>query len=208
MDLKEAIIENDVEAVEKILKMELENRPLDLQLWIKLSLTELQFPFEDYESALVCINEINKIANDNVDSLILETGINWHYLGFIGDDLYARLVKVNIKDIQKMAIIYYLQSLYFHSKRDLKNEEIVLKKSIKMCDKYVYPYKALGYITQIKSKSGDSKLYYQKAIDNVQKVYHDDDFYDFTDINTYIAEFITGTSMSQVNYNNIKNSMA
>lgn len=113
--LEEAIIKNDVETVEKILKIELENSPLDLQLWIKLSLTELQFPFEDYESALVCINEINKFANENVDVLILETGIKWHYFGFIEDDLFARLIKVDIKNLQKIAIIYYLQSLYFHS---------------------------------------------------------------------------------------------
>lgn len=206
--LEEAIIKNDVETVEKILKIELENSPLDLQLWIKLSLTELQFPFEDYESALVCINEINKFANENVDVLILETGIKWHYFGFIEDDLFARLIKVDIKDLQKMAIIYYLQSLYFHSKKDLKNEELVLKNSIEMYDKYVYPYKALGFIAQIKSKSEESKLYFSKAINNVQKVYYDDDFYDFTDINTYIAEFITGTSMSCLNYNNIKNIMA
>ncbi|NBH20286.1 hypothetical protein D3Z55_23565 [Clostridiaceae bacterium] len=206
-DLKEAIIEKDVEAVEKILKKELMIAPMDLQLWIKLSLTELQFPFEDYESALACINEVKKFANDNIDILILEAGIKWHSFGFIEDDLFEQLIKVDVKDKQKMAIIYYLQSLYFHFNKDLNNEELVLIKSIRMFDKYVYPYIALGDIALIKSKNNESKLFYQKAISNVQKVYCGDDVYDFTDIDTYIAEFITGTAISQINYEGIKQDM-
>ena len=42
------------------------------------------------------------------------------------------------------------------------------------------------------------------AVSNVQKVYQEDDFYDFTDIETYISEFITGTAISDVNYKSLK----
>ena len=83
MDLKIAIQENNVQKAEEIIKMELVNNPLDIQWWIKLSLTELQFPFEDYVSALDCIEKIKKITDNNVDALILETGIKWHNFGFI-----------------------------------------------------------------------------------------------------------------------------
>lgn len=103
-----------------------------------------------------------------------------------------------------MSIIFYLESLYFHSKKDLKSEETILRRSVEMYDRYVYPYKALGDIVRIKSKNEESRSYYQKALDNVQKIYHDDDLYDFTDIDTYIAEYITGTAISQVNYESIK----
>ena len=73
-----------------------------------------------------------------------------------------------------------------------------------MYDKYVYPYKALGDIVRTNSKNEGSRSYYQKALANVQKIYQDDDLYDFTDIDTYIAEYITGTAISQANYESIK----
>lgn len=202
--IKKAIAENNVEAVEKILKMELAKDPSDLQLWIKLTLTELQFPFEDYASALACIKEINKVSDNNIEALILEAGIKWHNWGVIDDELFARLDKVNIKDNPQMAIIYYLQSLYYNFENDLKNEVSFLRKSIELHDKYVNPYQALGFIAQTELRYEESKEFYQKAINNVQKIYHNDELYDFTDINTYIAEYITGISMSQVNYKSLK----
>ena len=107
MDLKRAIIENDVEAVEKILKKELADQPRDNGLWIKLCLTELQFPFEDHESALDCVNEINRFSDDDIDVLILEAGIKWHNMGFIDDGLFMRLSKVKTKNMSRMAIIFY-----------------------------------------------------------------------------------------------------
>ncbi len=42
------------------------------------------------------------------------------------------------------------------------------------------------------------------ALKNVKKVYKDDDFYDFTDFDTYVAEFVTGTAISSSNYEFIK----
>ena len=107
MDLKRAIIENDVEAVEKILKKELADQPRDKGLWIKLCLTELQFPFEDHESALDCINEINKFSDDNIDVLILEAGVKLNNIGFITDGLFMRLLKVKKKKIFRKAIIFF-----------------------------------------------------------------------------------------------------
>ena len=75
MNLIQAIKSNDVYVVEEIIKEQLKQRPKDIQLWFKLSLTELQYPFEDYESALNCIDQISKLSTNNLDALILETGI-------------------------------------------------------------------------------------------------------------------------------------
>ncbi|CVI70049.1 hypothetical protein NDGK_01745 [Clostridiales bacterium CHKCI001] len=49
-----------------------------------------------------------------------------------------------------------------------------------------------------------SKEMFCCALKNVKKVYGDNDFYDFTDFDTYVAEFITGTAISSSNYNVIK----
>lgn len=204
MDLKMAILENNVEKAEEMIKMELENNPLDIQWWIKLCLTELQFPFEDYDSALSYIEEIKKIDCSNIEALILETAIKWHSFGFIEDELLKRLSDVDIIDSNIMSIIYYLQSLYYRYKKDKKNEKLLLNKSIMLCNKFVYPYKALGNIAISESYLEDSKLLFMKALNNVEKVYDEDGFFDFTDINIYIAEFITGTYISRANYENLK----
>lgn len=204
MDLRIAILENDVEKAEEMIKMELENNPLDIQWWIKLCLTELQFPFEDYDSALSYIEEIKKIDYSNIEALILETAIKWHSFGFIEDELLKRLSDVDIIDSNIMSIIYYLQSLYYRYKKDKKNEKLLLNKSVTLCNKFVYPYKALGNIAISESYLEDSKLLFMKALNNVEKVYDEDEFFDFTDINIYIAEFITGTYISRANYENLK----
>lgn len=203
MELKMAILENDVKKAEEMIKMELENNPLDIQWWIKLCLTELQFPFEDYNSALSCIEEIKKIDYSNIEGLVLETAIKWHSFGFIEDELLKRLSYVDIIDNNIMSIVYYLQSLYYRYKKDQKNEELLLNQSVTLCNKFVYPYKALGNIALSQSYVEDSKLLFMKGLNNVEKVYDEDEFFDFTDINIYISEFITGTYISRANYENL-----
>lgn len=210
MNLINAIINDNVEAAETILLQELKKDPQNINLWIKLSLTELQFPFEDYVTALKYLNYVYKLSPDNINALILEAGIKWHNLGFIDEELFARLNKVLIKDNQKMAIIYYLRSLYYidfsnHSKSDKgDNEKLNLEKSIMLCSKFVYPYKRLGQIFLSELKTKESKEMFKTALSNIEKVYEEDSFYDFTDLDVYIAEFITGTKISYINYKSIK----
>lgn len=204
MNLMQAIKNNDVYTVEEILKKELEHRPEDIQLWFKLSLTELQYPFEDYESALNCIDEISKLATNNLDALILETGIKWHSFGFIEDELFERLSKAKSDNSKKQAIIYYLLSLFFQFRKDIKNQKIYLEKSIVQCNEFVYPYETLGQLLLSESKIDESKKMFNSALSNIKKIYHVDDFYDFTDLEVYIEEFITGTAISEENYKHIK----
>lgn len=204
MDLRQAIDQDDVLTVESIIKKELDKNKQNIQLWFKLCLTELQFPLEDYESALKCIDEVYKISSNDLDALILETGIKWHSFGFIEEELFVRLCNINSNDIKKMSIVYYLQSLYYRFNKDIKNEKLILVKSIDLYDKFVYPNKALGHILLAESNVVESKKMFKIAVSNVQKVYREDDFYDFTDIETYISEFITGTAISDVNYKILK----
>ena len=157
MDLFEAIVQNDVSTVENIIKEQLKKKPTDIELWVKLCLTELQFPFEDYESALNCIYKIYKLSPNNINALILEAGIKWHSFGMIEKQLYDRLDNVNVYDIQKKAIIVYLQSLYYRYQKDVDNEKKLLEKSISLYGEFVYPYKALGHIFRYEFKIQKSK---------------------------------------------------
>lgn len=60
----------------------------------------------------------------------------------------------------------------------------MVDKSITFCNKFVYPYEALGNISISESYLENSKLF-MKALNSVEKVYDEDESFDFTDINIY-----------------------
>ena len=206
MDLSQAIKEYDMETAERIVKQQLEQDSTNIDLWLKLTLIELQFPFDDYESALKCIEQIYQLSPNYLDALILETEIRWHYL-IITEALAKRLEKAiaTCDCDEKKSILHYLLSLYYFTERDFEKEKINLEKSIQLCDQYVYPYESLGILLQDSDKEKSKKMFC-RALKNVRKIYQKEDFHDFTDFNTYVAEFITGTAISSINYDSIKES--
>lgn len=206
MDLSQAIKEYDMETAERIVKQQLERDKTNVDLWLKLAVIELQFPFDDYESALKCIEQIYQLSPNYLDALILETEICWHYL-IITEALAKRLEKAiaTCDCDEKKSILHYLLSLYYFTERDFEKEKINLEKSIQLCDQYVYPYESLGILLQDSDKEKSKKMFC-RALKNVRKIYQKEDFHDFTDFNTYVAEFITGTAISSINYDSIKES--
>ena len=206
MDLSQAIKEYDMETAERIVKQQLERDKTNVDLWLKLAVIELQFPFDDYESALKCIEQIYQLSPNYLDALILETEIRWHYL-IITEALAKRLEKAiaTCDCDEKKSILHYLLSLYYFTERDFEKEKINLEKSIQLCDQYVYPYESLGILLQDPDKEKSKKMFC-RALKNVRKIYQKEDFHDFTDFNTYVAEFITGTAISSINYDSIKES--
>ena len=206
MDLSQAIKEYDMETAERIVKQQLERDKTNVDLWLKLAVIELQFPFDDYESALKCIEQIYQLSPNYLDALILETEIRWHYL-IITEALVKRLEKAiaTCDCNEKKSILYYLLSLYYFTERNFEKEKINLEKSIQLCDQYVYPYESLGILLQDSDKEKSKKMFC-RALKNVRKIYQKEDFHDFTDFNTYVAEFITSTAISSINYDSIKES--
>lgn len=203
MNISDAIAQGNVPQVESIIKQQLDKNPYDIELWIKLCLTELQFPFEDYVSALECIANIYTIASDNIEALILETAIKWQNNGYIDNELFDRLCNADCQDNQKMAIINYLQSLYHHGRKDVEQEKAALEKSIDLCEDFVYPNIALGRILLAESNAQKGRGLMERAVKNVQKVFQENEEFDFTNIDFYISEFITGTTLSISNFNYI-----
>lgn len=198
--LIQAIQEDDVPRVESILQKMLEKEPSNTELWLKLCLTELRFPFEDYNSALKCIEKIYEIDPNHIEALIIEGGIHRHSFGFVDQKLFKKLDAIQLDDKATMAIIYYLKSFYYYKDEECKQRKEMLEKSVELNDTFVYPYKNLGFIFEKEGDREKARGMMQCAIKNVKKVYQDDDFYDFTNSNVYIAEFITGTAISILNY--------
>ena len=205
MTLEQAIMKRDIPETEKIIKEELQKKPKDIKLWLKLTLIELQYPYEDYESALSCIDNIYTIDICNLTALILEIGIKWHGMGYVDEETFERLNKVMCSNNKERAIVYYLKSLHYQEENDFDNQKEMIGKSIEQYDQYVYPFVDLGKILLSESKYQEANVVFKKAITNVKKIFQPDEVYDFTDTDMYIAEFITGTALSVSNFENLKN---
>ncbi len=204
MTLEQAILERNISEAEKAIREELKKRPKDIEMWMKLSLTELQYPYHDYETALFCLNRILVMDSSNLNALILEAGIKWHNIGFIDKETFDRLGRIRCLDNKNRAIIHYLMSLYYQEEKDYDRQKIMLKKSIDEYGQYVNPFKDLGKILCSESRYGDGSKMLRKAVENVKLVFRPEDNYDFTDIDLYIAEYITGTALSAANFEYLK----
>ena len=169
MDLSQAIKEYDMETAERIVKQQLERDKTNVDLWLKLAVIELQFPFDDYESALKCIEQIYQLSPNYLDALILETEIRWHYL-IITEALVKRLEKAiaTCDCNEKKSILYYLLSLYYFTERNFEKEKINLEKSIQLCDQYVYPYESLGILLQDSDKEKSKKINYDSIKESAE----------------------------------------
>ena len=202
-DIAQAIREGNVEEAETILKKEIEKNPKSIELWTKLCLTELQFPFEDEISALSCIEEIYKLSPLDANTLLLEAEIRNSRWGGISEELLLKLKMIRgSNDI--MAMSKYEQSKYYNLKGNKEIEKKCILESIEYCSQFCYPYKRLGWILEKEGKIEESKEAFRKALANVKKIYYGKEFYDFTDIQTYFNEFIRGTEITDINYDVIK----
>lgn len=198
--LEQAIMKWDIPETERILKESLQKRPNEISMWLKLSLTELQYPYCDYKEALLCLDHIYEIDHSNLDALLLEAGIRWHNMGYIDKSTFDRIRRIDCPDHKTRAMIYYMESLYYQGEKDLNNQKRMLQKSIEEYDQYVYPFKDLGTLLFLESNHRDGKEMLKKAVNNVKTVFMPGTDYDFTDIDLYIAEFITGTGLSASNF--------
>lgn len=188
--------------LEDIYIKRIKNNPYDEENWMRLCLVEIMSPLEDYLSALKCLEEMNKYVKENADMLIVESYIYWYSYGCISDNLIERLIKFETKDLDKNAIICYM--LYLGSKGDIKKEKHYLYKSIQISDKFVYPYKKLALILENEHKYVEAKEMIDKAIGNVMHIFDGKSYHDFTDKDLYIAEYITGTHLSYINFEALK----
>lgn len=206
MNLETAIKEYNVPEVEKILKEKLKKEPRNIDLLLKLCLTELELPSEDYEKALEYIQEIYKINPMHLFAIIVEGGVRFYSFGSINEELFQKLQLVKGSQ-EEMAIIEYIKSWYYYAKEDFENEKNCLVHSAELCDKYPYPLKWLGLALIKEGKVEEGKRFLEKALNCVTKIYTGKEFRDFVKPETYISEFLTGTEITLANYERIKENL-
>lgn len=202
MEIYEALKNDNIELLEQILLNKVKEEPDNMDNWIKLCLTELLYPFEDYVTALTYINKIKK-RNNNIKLLFLEASIKWHNYGEIDKELFKRLKDFETDNEKEKAIIYYFMSLFYMNSNLIKRKELLLK-SIELCKTNVYQYKELASVLKREGKYDDAWKMINKAIDNVIKIYEEGEGYEYLNYDLYVGEYITGTHISKGNYELIK----
>lgn len=191
--LRELIIKDSSFEVEKLLEQQVKKYPEDIGLWLKLCMTRINSPIEDGERALECIETIHKLDNHNFYAYILEYDIFNVIFGFVEEKHYNKLVSFRTDHKEQLSIIKYLMAFYWYfTKRNISMTIEVLQESIRLNDKCVNNYNFLGDIYLENGNKEDGLQLKRKAVKNIQMIYPDEYIYDFTSVDEYINEVITG----------------
>lgn len=200
-ELKEAVLQDKVEYAEEILLDRLRISPNDSELWLKLALIELQYPFEDYDRALEYIDKSISEFPNYFEAICIKQYLMNFYYNEIDNVLLDRAIEFNYGNSQK-SVLYYIKSWEYRNAKNIDDEISMLNRSVELCQKFVYPFRRLGNIFKEKNELL-SKNYYLKAKSNIIEVFLIDSFDDFTNPDVFIDEYITGVRLSSVNAESI-----
>ncbi len=209
-DLAAKIIElekkNTREKVEVLLEGKLKEDPKNIDLWLRLAVLKLYFPFHDEYKSIEYLEEILKIEKDNPIALLLKAYINHYYLWGIDKELFDKLNSIHTSNNELNSMLKYVANLYYYEKKeDPEKEKQLLKESINLYTGHVWNYVCLAYLYFSKGQNLEAKELIKKALKNVKKVYSDDDLeYDLTDPNKFIEQNIKGIYLSRNQLKNIK----
>lgn len=202
-ELELAIKELNVLKAEELIEVALKDDDNNIELWLKLAVTELCVPLVDYVKCLDCIEHLYEIDKNNIYALIVECCVYQFHLGGIDENLFSKLNNIEDDNKRTMSIIKYMMSWYYRD-NDIKNIISLLEESISLCDRYVYNYEKLGKIYIKQGNIVEGKKLIKKALNNIELIYDKESISDFTDINEYIAENVTGIHLSSFNKERIK----
>lgn len=121
-------------------------------------------------------------------------------LGGIDDMLLHQIKNLHTDSDEINSMLKYVASWSCSKgkKDDPEMEEKLLKESILLCSKHVWNYEHLArlYIQQKRYLEVNSLI--KKALNNIQKMYTDDDDYNLTDIDEFINERIKGIHLNDI----------
>lgn len=201
------IFSRDFVTVEKILLDEVEKEPCDSELWVRLALTELQFPFEDESLCIEYLERAISCDPNCFNAIAIKLYCQNHScLCMEKKDLF-RILNFKFVTPAQEAIASYIQSWnysVYHNDCNLSLEKKYLKKSLSIFSNTVHPYKRLAQIYNESRDVSKAKKYYRLALSNVNKVLTTDSCYDYIDSQFFIDEYITGVGLSDVNYKHLK----
>ena len=183
----------------------------NIYFWLGLAITMTRPPLGDEETGILFCHKALLIDNSNPQALIILSYIYEHFLGGI-DDIPLHQIRTLYADSDETnSMLKYVASWSYDKPRRKapEIEELLLKESITLCNKYVWNYDHLArlYIKQKRYLEVNNVIL--QALSNVQKIYSvpDKDFqktYDITNVNEFINARIKGIHLNQICYNIVK----
>lgn len=170
------------------------------ELWLKLAMVELDFPFCDEDSALGCCKEAIALSGHFIDAWLLMAYIQWYTTGSAKAAVLDKLSLI-AESAQDKARVLFLKALSVWPRSE-ESEKELLQKSIQTYPHLVWPYVHLGHLCREKALA---KRCYQRALENVQHVLSDTELsdHDPTDYKAYILELVDGTRINTEQYRSI-----
>lgn len=177
---------------------------------MRFALLETIPPIADYSWAIAILKDSYSKYKDFriavLTTFLISTWENYRKNDFI-TELNSFLEGA---DDEQKAIIYYLNAydIFMHREIVNKRDEYIelLNKSVSLDTKFVYNYYRLAQV----SNKRQAKRLIKKALLNIERVYSDSEceglqLSDFVSYESFLNEEILGTTLTRVNYLEIKN---
>ena len=177
----------------------------DSEVLLKISILITLPPIADYGEAIKLLKagyqDTNNMKFVIIGSYLSSTWEPYKNNTFVD---FLNLLLCKVSDDEK-AIVYYLKAYdilrHNEAATDCHEYENLLKKSIQLSDKNVYPY---YYLAQISEKEKSKELL-RKALSNVKKVYSEEECKEVKISNllsyrSFLDEHILGVTLSQPNF--------
>jgi tetratricopeptide (TPR) repeat protein len=192
---------NKHEELYLLVKEQLKHKSNDIILWIKLAIAVIVVPIVDYETSIACLEKALDIDPQNPIALIILAHIYEYQLGGIDDILLHKIKTLHTNSAEINSMLKYVASWSYSSgkKQHYDLEEQLLKESIQLYDKHVWNYMHLVRLYTRQKRYLEINSLVKKALNNVQKVYSDQDDHDVTDIDEYLNEHIKGIYLTDIN---------
>ncbi len=190
---------------EIIIRKELIQDPLDIDLLLRLSIIEsTYFVCTDYEKRIITLEKILAIDPDNLIALLMLTYVMHYYKKSVDESLFQKLISIKTSDPELNSLLLYVASWYYEGKDDKKQEEL-LRQSIATCAAHSNHYIALAHLCFKQNRIDEANNLRQKALKNVVKVFSaevEDNF--ISDVEFFLNECFKGIYRSQSAFEYLK----
>lgn len=188
-------------AAEDVLTAYLKEHPKDTEVWLLLLMIEYNPPLADAGRIINYAKQILSYDESNPYALLFWAYADYYLKANGDEDLYGRLLRVELGDNELMSMIEVAKARYCEL-RDLKKYEEFLLKSIDYYGSHVMNYRMLGELYIEQGKKVEGQFLIKHALENISRLVTRDEpsQYDPTSLTKFLAEFFAGTIINYVEY--------
>ena len=188
--------------MEAIIREQLKQDPLNLELLLKLSTIEIMKYQINYKG-IASLEKILSIDSNNVIALLLLAYVDHSYKKMIDAILFQKLTSIKTSNPEINSMLLYAAS-WFYVDNDKRREEL-LRQSINEYPYHVRNYLDLAMLYSHQNKPDIAKDLIKKALNNIVKVYSFfEDIESFGDVESFLNKYIKGIYQSEQSYNGLK----